>query len=64
MSPYDLIWMAESGHQQEGLGEQTGPYRHCLKSQDVTPGLAKGLGEQSLGSEDSRGQGRGGVREG
>lgn len=47
MSPYDLIWMAESGHQQEGLGNRQGLYRHCLKSQDVTPGLAKGLGRDN-----------------
>lgn len=26
-----------------GLGGRQGPYRHCLRSQDVTPGLAKGL---------------------
>lgn len=65
MSPYDLIWMAESGHQQEGLGNRQGLYRHCLKSQDVTPGLAKELGRDNpwglKTTEAGQGWGEGGV---
>lgn len=45
MSPHDLIWAAESGRWQEGPRRRQGPYRHCLRSQDVTPGAAEGLGK-------------------